>query len=100
MEWESKRSSAFFWPLLVWASRLRRCGPTEKAHYSEPERTWLTARCLRSIPGVPGPGAVKGWNVRVMGLNREGRHRDVTVAQEFWSDLDAFLQSQKSSLAY
>lgn len=53
-------------------------------------------------PLALGPSllAVKGWNVRVVGLNREGRHRDVTVVQDFWSDLDAFLQSRKSSLLY
>ncbi len=44
--------------------------------------------------------AVKGWNVAVMGLNREGRHRDMTVVQEFWGQLDAFLQAQKSTLLY
>ncbi|GAB4817648.1 hypothetical protein N2152v2_004694 [Parachlorella kessleri] len=43
---------------------------------------------------------VKGWNLRVVSVNREGRHRDVTVAQDIWSDLDAFLQAQKSTLAY
>jgi len=36
----------------------------------------------------------------VVSVNREGRHRDVTVAQDIWSDLDAFLQANKSTLAY
>ena len=53
-----------------------------------------------TCPAAPARRAVKGWNVKVMGLNREGRHRDVTVAQEFWSELDTFLAARKSSLLY
>lgn len=43
---------------------------------------------------------VKSWNVKILGLNRGSRHRDATVAQEFWRLLDAFLQARSSSLAY
>ena len=43
---------------------------------------------------------VKSWNVRLLGLNREGRHRDVTAAAEFYRLLDAHLQAHKSTLLY
>ncbi|PSC73571.1 parafibromin-like isoform X2 [Micractinium conductrix] len=43
---------------------------------------------------------VKSWNVRILGLNRQSRHRDATVAQEFWRLLDSHLTARGSSLAF
>jgi parafibromin len=43
---------------------------------------------------------VKSWNVKILGINRQSRHRDATVAQEFWHLLDAHLQARSSTLAY
>jgi parafibromin len=43
---------------------------------------------------------VRSWNVKLLGLNRGSRHRDATVAQEFWRLLDAHLQARGSTLAY
>ena len=43
---------------------------------------------------------VKSWNVRLLALNRQSRHRDATVAQEFWRLLDAHLQARGSTLLY
>lgn len=43
---------------------------------------------------------VKSWNVRLLGLNREGRHRDITMAGEFYRQLDAHLAATKSRLEY
>ncbi|KFM26620.1 Parafibromin [Auxenochlorella protothecoides] len=44
--------------------------------------------------------AVKAWKVKVYSLSREGRHRDIVIAQDFFKTLDAFLQAKKSTLAY
>lgn len=43
---------------------------------------------------------VKSWNVKILGLNRQSRHRDLTVAQEFWRLLDTHLAARSSSLLY
>lgn len=43
---------------------------------------------------------VKSWNVRILGINRQSRHRDATVAQEFWRMLDAHLAARSSTLLY
>ncbi|EFN59429.1 hypothetical protein CHLNCDRAFT_56751 [Chlorella variabilis] len=43
---------------------------------------------------------VRSWNVKVLGINRQSRHRDATVAQEFWRMLDAHLQARSSQLLY
>jgi hypothetical protein len=43
---------------------------------------------------------VKSWNVKILGLNRQSRHRDATMAQEFWRMLDTHLQARGSTLAY
>jgi hypothetical protein len=46
--------------------------------------------------------AVKGWNVKVFALGRQGRNRDIAVVQDYFKHLDAFLLSHKhkSMLAY
>ena len=57
-------------------------------------------------PTIPSPSApqvdatVKSWNVKILGLNRQSRHRDATMAQEFWRMLDTHLQARGSTLAY
>lgn len=43
---------------------------------------------------------VKGWNVKLIGLNRSVRHHDITAAQDFWKHLDAFLQARNCRLVY
>lgn len=43
---------------------------------------------------------VKSWNVKILALNRQSRHRDATVAQEFWRLLDAHCAARRCPLAY
>lgn len=57
-------------------------------------------RRLLLLPKIRVDPTVKSWNVRLLGLNREGRHRDVTVAAELYRLLDAHLQAQQSTLLY
>lgn len=57
--------------------------------------------CIHSLPRLPQVDAtVKSWNVKILGLNRQSRHRDATMAQEFWRMLDTHLQARGSTLAY
>ena len=52
-------------------------------------------------PAAPPRGAaVKGWNVKLLALNREGRHRDGQVAQELWQQIDAHMAKAKRNFAY
>ena len=57
-------------------------------------------RCLPPRLPQKVDAGVKSWNVRILGLNRQSRHRDATVAQEFWRLLDSHLTARGSSLAF
>ncbi|KAF5837552.1 RNA pol II accessory factor, Cdc73 family-domain-containing protein [Dunaliella salina] len=46
------------------------------------------------------PELVANWNIKCLGLTRERRHMDMTVALDFYRHLDAFLYSRRSNLAY
>jgi len=35
------------------------------------------------------------WNIKLLPLHRNKRHQDVTVYNEFWTDLEAFLHREK-----
>lgn len=66
-----------------------------------------TTRCTPAAGGTdvgaqtPKPLlAVKTWKVKVFPLSRENRHRDVTVVQDMFKVLDAFLAARKSRLHY
>lgn len=53
-----------------------------------------------TLPPPQVDATVRSWNVKILGINRQSRHRDATVAQEFWRMLDAHLAARSSSLAY
>lgn len=46
------------------------------------------------------PDAVKAWNVKILTLEKDARHRDEAVLREFWDQLDAFLVKAHSQLAF
>ena len=52
------------------------------------------------LPSLQVDATVRSWNVKVLGLNRQSRHRDATVAQEFWRLLDAHCAARGSTLLY
>jgi len=45
-------------------------------------------------------GAVKGWNVKNISIDRSRRHEDVKVCLEFWNQLDEYLRRNKSPLRW
>ena len=46
------------------------------------------------------PETVRQWPVRVLDLQRNGRHGDRAVQEAFWTELDRFLAASRSKLAY
>ena len=46
------------------------------------------------------PESVRGWDVKVLWISRNNRHKDRTAAMQFWEALDQFLASNRSTLAY
>lgn len=46
------------------------------------------------------PETVRSWDVKTLWISKNNRHRDRMAAMEFWSQLDSFLATRKSTLAY
>lgn len=46
------------------------------------------------------PDQVKSWNVKVLTLEREIRHKDEAVVREFWDSLDQILRKRNSQLKF
>lgn len=46
------------------------------------------------------PELVSNWNVKRLGLTREKRHMDSTAVLDFYRQLDEFLTSRRSPLAF
>lgn len=44
---------------------------------------------------LPIPATVKGWNVKVMHLNRAHRHEDKPISNDLWKDLSEFLMKER-----
>ena len=44
------------------------------------------------------PEVIARWNVKVLTLQRNKRHQDVTVMNEFWADLESFLRKERFSV--
>ncbi|KAJ8907596.1 hypothetical protein NDN08_007706 [Rhodosorus marinus] len=45
-------------------------------------------------------GAVKGWNVKYIPIDRNRRHEDVKVCLEFWNQLDEYIRRNKNTLRW
>lgn len=41
------------------------------------------------------PDVISKWNVRTLTLQRNKRHQDVTIMNDFWTDLDQFLKKER-----
>ena len=41
------------------------------------------------------PDIVTKWNIKLLALQRNKRHQDVTVFTELWTDLEAFLKKER-----
>lgn len=41
------------------------------------------------------PEAVQKWNVKALQIQRNKRHQDISVMNDFWADLDNFLKKEK-----
>jgi len=43
----------------------------------------------------PVPKEVTEWNVKVIGIDKNNRHKDIAAFREFWTNLDRFLAEKK-----
>ena len=41
------------------------------------------------------PDITQKWNIKILNLHRNKRHQDVSVQNEFWNDIEAFLKKEK-----
>lgn len=41
------------------------------------------------------PVTIKGWNIKRLELQRNKRHHDINIRNNFWSDLEDFLRREK-----
>lgn len=41
------------------------------------------------------PEIIGKWNIKTLTLQRNKRHQDVTVMNEFWTDLEAFMRKER-----
>jgi len=41
------------------------------------------------------PDMCKKWNIKILNLQRNKRHQDISVQNEFWNDLESFLKKEK-----
>lgn len=41
------------------------------------------------------PSVIKGWNIKRLELQRNKRHHDINVKNNFWSDLEDFMRREK-----
>lgn len=44
------------------------------------------------------PATVKSWNVRPLSISRFKRHADATVVEDFWTQLEQYLEVKKPFL--
>ena len=38
---------------------------------------------------------VKNWNIKVLSIHRNQRHKDIMIKRAFWEDLTKFLNSKR-----
>lgn len=41
------------------------------------------------------PATVNSWNVKKLELQRNKRHHDINIRNNFWADLETFLRREK-----
>ena len=38
---------------------------------------------------------IKNWNIKVLEVHRNQRHKDIMIKREFWEDMNKFLNSKR-----